>query len=207
MYHLYYKMAVLLQDNPNRFVLFPIQYDNLWQFYKKAEGSFWTAEEIDMNDDAADWDSLKPSEQDFILKILGFFAASDGIVIENLLSRFASEVQLPEARCFYSFQAAIENIHSEVYSLMITKFAGSEKKQNELFRAIETHRATKAKADWAIKIHDPERKPKNYGRESALVRRMVPRLRVRGGNHVLQLVLCAVLAEEQRQVPWAHVLQ
>lgn len=77
-----------------------------------------------MNDDAADWDSLKPSEQDFILKILGFFAASDGIVIENLLSRFATEVQLPEARCFYSFQAAIENIHSEVYSLMITKFAG-----------------------------------------------------------------------------------
>lgn len=143
-------MACLLEDNPDRFVLFPIKYNALWQQYKKAEASFWTAEEIDMSDDLTGWNKMTISEQEFILRILGFFAASDGIVVENLISRFATEVQVPEARCFYSFQAAIENIHSEVYSLMIDKFAGSPEKKNELFRAIETHPATKAKADWAI---------------------------------------------------------
>ena len=144
-------MSELLIDNPNRFVLFPIKYDNLFQMYKKAEASFWTAEEIDMNDDETHWNKLTSKEQEFILRILGFFAASDGIVVENLISRFASEVQVPEARCFYGFQTAIENIHSEVYSLMILKFAKTEEKRNELFRAIENHPATKAKAEWAIK--------------------------------------------------------
>lgn len=143
-------MSQLLIDNPNRFVLFPIKHDNLFQMYKKAEASFWTAEEIDMNDDEAHWQQLTSDEKDFILRILGFFAASDGIVVENLISRFASEVQVPEARCFYGFQTAIENIHSEVYSLMILKFAKTEEKRMELFRAIENHPATKAKADWAI---------------------------------------------------------
>lgn len=144
-------MAQLLTENPNRFVLYPIKYDKLFEMYKKAEASFWTAEEICMNDDEAHWQQLMPEEQEFILRILGFFAASDGIVVENLISRFASEVQVPEARCFYGFQTAIENIHSEVYSLMILKFAKTEEKRNELFRAIENHPATKAKADWAIK--------------------------------------------------------
>ena len=143
-------MSELLIDNPNRFVLFPIKYDNLFKMYKKAEASFWTAEEIDMNDDEKHWNTLSSEEQEFILKILGFFAASDGIVVENLISRFASEVQVPEARCFYGFQTAIENIHSEVYSLMILKFAKTEEKRYELFRAIENHPATKAKAEWAI---------------------------------------------------------
>ncbi len=149
-------MAELLTENPNRFVLFPIKYDNLFKMYKKAEASFWTAEEIDMNDDEKDWDTMKPEEQEFILRILGFFAASDGIVVENLVSRFSSEIQVPEARCFYGFQTAIENIHSEVYSLMILKFAKTEKKQMELFRAIENHPATKAKAEWAIQYMNLE---------------------------------------------------
>ena len=144
-------MSQLLEENPNRFVLFPIKYNNLFQLYKKAEASFWTAEEIDMNDDEKHWNELTLVEQDFILKILGFFAASDGIVVENLISRFSSEVQIPEARCFYGFQTAIENIHSEVYSLMILKFAKTEEKRNELFQAIENHPATKAKAEWAIR--------------------------------------------------------
>jgi len=153
-------MAALLEENPNRFVLFPIQHDALWQQYKKAEASFWTAEEIDMSDDLTGWNKMTASEQEFILRILGFFAASDGIVVENLISRFATEVQVPEARCFYGFQTAIENIHSEVYSLMIDKFAGSPEKKKELFRAIETHPATKAKADWAIRYMAMQSNPK-----------------------------------------------
>ena len=144
-------MSVLLEENPNRFVLFPIKHKNLFDMYKKAESCFWTAEEIDMSDDDAGWTELSADEQEFILRILGFFAASDGIVVENLVARFASEVQVPEARCFYGFQTAIENIHSEVYSLMIDKFAKTDEKKTELFHAIENHPATKAKADWAIK--------------------------------------------------------
>lgn len=156
-------MACLLEENPNRFVLFPIKYKNLWELYKKAEASFWTAEEIDMSDDLEGWKKMTATEQEFILRILGFFAASDGIVVENLISRFATEVQVPEARCFYGFQTAIENIHSEVYSLMIDKFAGSDAKKKELFEAIEHHPATKAKADWAIRYmtQDPDSETKN----------------------------------------------
>ena len=152
-------MAVLLTENPNRFVLFPIQHKTLFDMYKKAEASFWTAEEIDMSDDLTGWDKLNNGEQEFILRILGFFAASDGIVVENLISRFASEVQVPEARCFYGFQTAIENIHSEVYSLMIEKFAKSEEKKKELFHAIEHHPATKVKADWAIEYMTQDDNP------------------------------------------------
>jgi ribonucleotide reductase beta subunit family protein with ferritin-like domain len=106
----------LLQANPNRFVLFPIQHDNIWMMYKKAEASFWTAEEIDLSADTTDWNRLLPTERLFISHVLAFFAASDGIVNENLSSNFATEVTLPEARCFYGFQIAVEIIHSETFS-------------------------------------------------------------------------------------------
>src|ERR1700761_3952931 len=109
----------LLKYNPNRFVLFPIKYNDIWQMYKKAEASFWTAEEVDLSKDLTDWEKLKPEEQHFISHVLAFFAASDGIVNENLVERFSNEVQIPEARCFYGFQIVIENIHSEMYSLLV----------------------------------------------------------------------------------------
>lgn len=115
----------LLRDNPNRFVIFPIQYDDIWEFYKKAVASFWTSDEIDLSRDRVDWDKLKPDEQYFIKHVLAFFAASDGIVNENLVERFAQEVQIPEARFFYGFQIAIENIHSETYSLLIDTYRGA----------------------------------------------------------------------------------
>lgn len=110
----------LLRDNPGRFVLFPLQYPEVWKLYKKAEASFWTAEEIDLHQDATDWKTrLNDDERHFVSHVLAFFAASDGIVLENLAARFMSEVTVPEARCFYGFQIAIENIHSETYSLLI----------------------------------------------------------------------------------------
>ena len=139
----------LLTENNKRFVLFPIQYPTLFKMYKKAVASFWTPEEIDFSSDMKDWSELEESEQDFILKILGFFAASDGVVIENLVENFASEVKVPEARAFYGFQAAIENIHSETYSLMIDKFGGNKKES--LFNSIDNHPTTKAKTEWALK--------------------------------------------------------
>jgi ribonucleoside-diphosphate reductase subunit M2 len=105
-----------------RFVILPIQYSDIWQMYKKAEASFWTAEEVDLSKDLSDWDKLKDDERYFISHVLAFFAASDGIVNENLVERFMKEVQVPEARCFYGFQIAMENIHSEMYSLLIDTF-------------------------------------------------------------------------------------
>lgn len=138
----------LLQENTKRFVLFPIQYNDIYQMYKKAEACFWTAEEIDLHDDEITWNTLSISEQEFILQILGFFAASDGVVIENLVNNFCSEVQIPEARAFYGFQNAMENIHSETYSLLIDKFGGENK--SKLFHAIENHPSTKRKAEWAL---------------------------------------------------------
>jgi ribonucleoside-diphosphate reductase subunit M2 len=114
----------LLIENKNRFVVFPIQFPEIWTMYKKAEASFWTAEEIDLSADTNDWNlKLTNNERHFISHVLAFFAASDGIVNENLAQRFMSEVQIPEARCFYGFQIAIENIHSETYSLLIDTFA------------------------------------------------------------------------------------
>lgn len=139
----------LLTENTKRFVLFPIEYPTLFKMYKKAVACFWTPEEIDTSDDMKDWLEMDDSERDFILKILGFFAASDGVVIENLVENFCSEVKVAEARAFYGFQTAMENIHSETYSLLIDKFGGDKKDQ--LFHAIEHHDATKAKADWALK--------------------------------------------------------
>lgn len=141
----------LLKENPRRFVLFPIEYQDIWKMYKKAEASFWTVEEVDLSKDQKDWDSLKPQEQHFIKHVLAFFAASDGIVNENLVEKFSQEVQAAEARCFYGFQIAIENIHSEMYSLLIDTYIKDPSERDYLFNAIETLPAVKKKADWALK--------------------------------------------------------
>ena len=147
----------ILEENPNRFVLFPIKYDKLWEAYKKAESSFWTAEEIDFSKDTNDWDKLTDNEQYFIKNINAFFAGSDGIVLENLVGNFCNEIQIPEARCFYGFQIAIENIHSEVYSLLIDKYVKDVKEKDTLFNAIEEIPCVKRKAEWAIKWMSKDR--------------------------------------------------
>ncbi|SDY17932.1 ribonucleoside-diphosphate reductase small subunit [Hymenobacter psychrophilus] len=144
-------MEPLLTENPNRFVLFPIQHDDVWQFYKKAEASFWTAEEIDLSQDQKDWDNLNDGERHFISHVLAFFAASDGIVNENLAINFMQEVQMAEARCFYGFQVMMENIHSETYSLLIDTYIKDPKQKDYLFNALETVPCVKKKGDWAIK--------------------------------------------------------
>lgn len=141
----------LLRENPRRFVIFPIEYHDIWKMYKKAEASFWTAEEVDLSKDMAHWDNLKPDERLFISHVLAFFAASDGIVNENLVERFAQEVQITEARFFYGFQIAIENIHSEMYSLLINTYIKEPKERNFLFNAIETMPCVREKADWALR--------------------------------------------------------
>ncbi|KAF9884602.1 Ribonucleotide-diphosphate reductase (RNR), small subunit [Aspergillus nanangensis] len=148
----------LLQENPHRFVLFPIKYHEIWQMYKKAEASFWTAEEIDLSKDLHDWNNrLNEDERYFISHVLAFFAASDGIVNENLLERFSGEVQVPEARCFYGFQIMIENIHSETYSLLIDTYVKEPKQRTYLFDAIDNIPCIRKKADWAIRwIQDQE---------------------------------------------------
>jgi len=141
----------LLRENPRRFVVFPIEYHDIWQMYKKAEASFWTAEEVDLSKDLSHWEQLKAEEKHFISHVLAFFAASDGIVNENLVERFSKEVQVTEARCFYGYQIAIENIHSEMYSLLIDTYIKDSKERDFLFNAIETMPCVKEKADWAIK--------------------------------------------------------
>ncbi|PMD21948.1 hypothetical protein NA56DRAFT_645177 [Hyaloscypha hepaticicola] len=142
----------LLQENPQRFVLFPIKYHEIWQMYKKAEASFWTAEEIDLSKDLHDWNNrLNDDERYFISHVLAFFAASDGIVNENLVERFSGEVQIPEARCFYGFQIMMENIHSETYSLLIDTYIKEQAQRTYLFNAIETIPCIKKKADWAVR--------------------------------------------------------
>lgn len=142
----------LLQENPQRFVLFPIRYHEIWQMYKKAEASFWTAEEIDLSKDLHDWNNkINDDEKYFISHILAFFAASDGIVNENLVERFSAEVQVPEARCFYGFQIMMENIHSETYSLLIDTYIKEPSQRSYLFNAIDTIPAIRKKADWALR--------------------------------------------------------
>lgn len=144
-------MEPILQENKNRFVLFPIEHDDIWAFYKKAEASFWTAEEIDLEADLVDWDSkLNDDERHFVKHVLAFFAASDGIVNENLAENFLSEVQYTEAKFFYGFQIAIENIHSETYSLLIDSYIKDSVEKDRLFNAIETLDCVKVKADWAM---------------------------------------------------------
>lgn len=142
----------LLQANPQRFVIFPIQHEDIWQFYKKAEASFWTVEEVDLSRDLVHWNErLSSQERHFISYVLAFFAASDGIVNENLAERFLREVQVTEARCFYGFQIAIENVHSEMYSMLINTYISEAKERAFLFNAIETVPCVKKKADWALK--------------------------------------------------------
>jgi len=142
----------LLKENPGRFVILPIKYDDIWRMYKQAQSSFWTAEEVDLEKDLKDWnEKLKDDEKYFISHVLAFFAASDGIVNENLVERFMQEVQIPEARCFYGFQIAIENIHSEMYSLLIDTYIKDRDERNRLFNAIETFPAIKKKAEWALR--------------------------------------------------------
>ncbi len=145
---------MILEKNKKRFVLFPIKHDEVWKMYKKAEASFWTAEEIDLSHDRTDWEKMTANERHFISHILAFFAASDGIVNENLAMRFSNEVQIPEARCFYGFQIAIENIHAETYSLLIDTYIKNAKEKEHLFNAIETVPCVKKKADWALKWID-----------------------------------------------------
>lgn len=140
----------LLRENPRRFVVFPIEYPDIWRMYKKAVASFWTVEEVDLSRDQNDWDRLSSNEQHFISHVLAFFAASDGIVNENLVERFSQEVQVTEARCFYGFQMAIENVHSEMYSILIDTYIKDPERREHLFNAIETMPAVKRKADWAL---------------------------------------------------------
>ncbi|MBV6645494.1 MAG: ribonucleotide-diphosphate reductase subunit beta [Cyclobacteriaceae bacterium] len=144
----------ILKENKDRFVLFPIKHDDIWQMYKKAEASFWTAEEIDLSQDLKDWTSLNDGERHFISHVLAFFAASDGIVNENLAENFVSEVQYTEAKFFYGFQITIENIHSETYSLLIDTYVKDPTQKDHLFHAIETMDCVKKKADWALRWID-----------------------------------------------------
>lgn len=146
----------LLVENPNRFVLFPIQHQDVWHMYKKAEASIWTAEEIDLSQDANDWAKLNNEEKHFVSHVLAFFAASDGIVNENLAMNFFNEVQYPEAKCFYGFQIMMENIHSETYSLLIDTYIKDPKEKDKLFNALTTLDCVKKKGEWALKwINSP----------------------------------------------------
>ena len=141
----------MLQENLDRFVLFPIEHDDIWAMYKQEQASFWTAEEIDLAEDLKDWKNLNKDEKHFIKHILAFFAASDGIVNENLVMNFSNEVCWPEARAFYGFQIMMENIHAETYSLLIDTYIEDEKEKDHLFKALETVPSVQKKGDWALK--------------------------------------------------------
>lgn len=142
----------ILQENPNRFVLFPIQHSDIWSWYKLSEASFWTAEEIDLSSDLVDWETkLSDNDKHFIKHVLAFFAASDGIVNENLAENFVSEVQYTEAKFFYGFQIMMENIHSETYSLLIDTYIKDPKEKDYLFHAVDNMECVKKKADWALR--------------------------------------------------------
>lgn len=146
-----YENEVLLKENKDRFVILPINYPKVWEMYKKHEASFWTAEEIDLSGDLQHWAALNDGERHFISHVLAFFAASDGIVNENLAVNFMSDVQLPEARCFYGFQIMMENIHSETYALLIDTYIKDPQEKHRLFHAIDTVPAVKKKAEWALR--------------------------------------------------------
>jgi ribonucleotide reductase beta subunit family protein with ferritin-like domain len=139
-------------ENPERFVLFPIRFNQAWEMYKKAQASFWTAEEIDLVEDCVHWkNKLNDNERYFIKHVIAFFAASDGIVLENLAQRFMTEIQVPEARCFYGFQMMMENIHSETYSLLIDTYISDATEKDFLFKAISNIPVVTKKAEWALK--------------------------------------------------------
>jgi len=148
------KEEILLKENKDRFVILPINYPSIWEHYKRHEASFWTAEEIDLSSDLKDWANLNDGERHFLSHILAFFAASDGIVNENLAINFMNEVQLPEARFFYGFQIMMENIHSETYALLIDTYIRDPKEKDRLFHAIETVPAVQKKAEWALRWID-----------------------------------------------------
>ncbi len=149
------KQEHILTENPNRFVIFPLKYRDIWEKYKQAQMSNWTAEEIELSPDLTDWDEkLNDNEKHYIKNVLAFFAASDGIVNENLAENFVKEVQYPEAKFFYGFQIAIENVHSETYSLLIDTYIRDTEEKNRLFNAIETVPSVKKKAQWALKWID-----------------------------------------------------
>jgi len=143
-------MEQILKENPNRFVIFPIEYHDIWDYYKKHQSAFWTAEEVDLSGDIRDWEKLSENEKYFVKNVLSFFAASDGIVNENLAENFYREVQYPEAKFFYGFQLAMENIHSLMYSLLIDTYINDPKEKMECFRAIEHLPAVQKKANWAL---------------------------------------------------------
>jgi len=147
----YIEEEPILRENKDRFVLFPIEHDDIWEFYKKAEASFWTAEEIDLSQDLKDWENLNDGERHFISHVLAFFAASDGIVNENLAENFVAEVQYTEAKFFYGFQIAIENIHSETYSLLIDTYIKDNVEKDRLLHAIDTMDLVQKKANWALR--------------------------------------------------------
>ena len=144
------KHEKILEDNPNRFVIFPIEHNDIWEFYKMHQAAFWTAEEIDLTGDIRDWNNLSENEQYFVKNILSFFAASDGIVNENLAENFYKEVQYPEAKFFYGFQIAMENIHSLMYSLLIDTYIKDENEKNLCFTALDNLPAVQKKAKWAL---------------------------------------------------------
>ena len=148
------KQEPILTENPGRFVIFPIQHDDIWQMYKKHESTFWTAEEIHLTEDLQDWEKLSDNERHFIKNVLAFFAASDGIVNENIAENFVREVQYTEAKFFYGFQIMMENIHSETYSLLINTYIKDSAERDYLFNAIDNNPAVKKKADWALRWID-----------------------------------------------------
>jgi ribonucleotide reductase beta subunit family protein with ferritin-like domain len=141
----------LLEENPNRFVILPIKYSDIWKMYKDQMAAFWTAEEIDLATDVKDWEKLNENEQHFIKHVLAFFAASDGIVLENLAQKFCTEIQIPEARCFYGFQMMMENIHSETYSILIDTLISDPNEKDFLFKATANVPVITKKADWALR--------------------------------------------------------
>lgn len=143
-------MEKILKQNPNRFVIFPIEHNDIWEYYKQHQAAFWTAEEVDLTDDIRDWNKLSENEQYFVKNVLSFFAASDGIVNENLAENFYREVQYPEAKFFYGFQLAMENIHSLMYSLLIDTYINNPKEKDECFNAIDRLPAVQKKAKWAL---------------------------------------------------------
>ena len=143
-------MEKILKENPNRFVIFPIQYNDIWEYYKMHQAAFWTAEEVDLSGDIRDWENLSENEKYFVKNVLSFFAASDGIVNENLAENFYREVQYPEAKFFYGMQLAMENIHSLMYSLLIDTYISNEEEKNTCFTALDNLPAVQKKAKWAL---------------------------------------------------------
>ncbi len=143
-------MEKILVENPGRFVIFPIEHNDIWEFYKQHQAAFWTAEEVDLTNDIRDWETLTDNEKYFVKNVLSFFAASDGIVNENLAENFYREVQYPEAKFFYGFQLAMENIHSLMYSLLIDTYINNPKEKDECFNAIDRLPAVQKKAKWAL---------------------------------------------------------